>query len=335
MLSICTTVKNRSIVRCEHGELKLFPNCVDSIIRARGAIPELELIVADWESNDWPLEQWLYEKAGPIPVRIVRMSGTFSRGRGLNAAAAAAHGEFLFFLDADALVSEAVLQSGISAMQEGKAYFPILYSFNEPEHLSGYWRESGFGHCMIKKDVFGRTGGWPEYKSWGLEDDHFWAKVNELCPVVRETVEGFYHQWHPEEIDFKNQFGEETDAIRDVRARAEQQTLEVQAVRRLRGMLSDASCLILVDEDRTDIKDGLNCRVFPFLERDGRYWGPPTDDAQAIRELERMRESGAELIAFPWVSKWWLEHYQDFVPHLERTAQCLEKSELLSVYRLH
>ena len=133
MLSICTTVKNRSIVRCEHGELKLFPNCVDSIIRARGAIPELELIVADWESNDWPLEQWLYEAAGPVPVQIVRMSGTFSRGRGLNAAAAAAHGEFLFFLDADALVSESVLRSGISAMQEGKAYFPcLLYTSPSP-----------------------------------------------------------------------------------------------------------------------------------------------------------------------------------------------------------
>jgi len=296
---------------------------------------ELELIVADWESSDWPLDQWLCDAANPIPVRIVKMDGMFSRGRGLNAAAAAAHGEFLFFLDADALINETVLRNGTSAMREGNAYFPILYSFNESEHISGYWRESGFGHCMISKDLFGRTGGWPEYKSWGLEDDHFSAKVKELCPVVREPVEGFYHQWHPEEIDFKNQFGEETDAIRAIRARAEQRALEDTVVRRLREMLTAGSCLILVDENRTDIKDELNCRVLPFLERDGQYWGPPLDDDQAIRELERMRESGADLIAFPWIAKWWLEHYRHFVPHLERTAQCLEKSELLSVYRLH
>src|SRR5262245_31161846 len=98
MLSICTTVKNRSIVRAGGRELRLFPNCVDSIVRARGAVLELELVVADWESDDWPLERWLDAAADPIPVRIVTLSGTFSRGRGLNAAAAAARGEFLFFV---------------------------------------------------------------------------------------------------------------------------------------------------------------------------------------------------------------------------------------------
>jgi len=334
MLSICTTIKNRSIVRTGIRELRLFPNCVESIVRAQGAVPEIELVVADWESIDWPLEQWAHDAASPVPVQIVKMSGTFSRGRGLNAAAAASGGELLFFLDADTLISESVVRNGISVLQEGKTYFPVLYSFHEPEHASGYWRDSGFGHCMIRKDLFELTGGWPEYKSWGLEDDHFFARVKALCPVVREPVDGFYHQWHPQEIGFKNQFGEETNAIREIRAKAEQRKLELETVRLLREIVPDASCLILVDENRTDIKEELHCRVLAFLERDGEYWGPPVDDAEAIRELDRMRKSGADHIAFPWITKWWLEYYQGLVPHLERTSHRLKNSELLCVYRL-
>ena len=60
MLSICTTVKNRSRVHVEGRELLLFPNCVETIVRARGGVADgLELVVTDWESDDWPLAEWL------------------------------------------------------------------------------------------------------------------------------------------------------------------------------------------------------------------------------------------------------------------------------------
>lgn len=57
-------------------------------------------------------------------------------------------------------------------------------------------------------------------------------------------------------------------------------------------------------------------RRLPFLEKDGAPWGAPADDAQAIRELERMRAEGAEFLLFAWPSHWWLEYYQSFANYL-------------------
>src|SRR4051794_22976017 len=104
-LSICVTVKNRSRVRVADHELRLFPDCIESIARATSRQTPVELVVADWESDDWPLNEWLPQAIADTPTRLISMTGTFSRGRGLNAAARASDGALLFFLDADMLVS--------------------------------------------------------------------------------------------------------------------------------------------------------------------------------------------------------------------------------------
>src|SRR5689334_1052682 len=130
MLSICITVKNRSVVCAADQELRLLPNCVASIAQSRIDNMPMELVVADWESNDWPLGEWLDHAANPLSARVVTMYGTFSRGRGLNAAAKAARGDILFFLDADVLVSEFVLLRAAEIARQGKAYFPIVYAFD-------------------------------------------------------------------------------------------------------------------------------------------------------------------------------------------------------------
>lgn len=54
----------------------------------------------------------------------------------------------------------------------------------------------------------------------------------------------------------------------------------------------------------------------PFLEKSGRYWGPPPDDETAISELERLRSAGAEYIAFTWPAFWWLDYYVAFGEYL-------------------
>jgi glycosyltransferase involved in cell wall biosynthesis len=322
------------MVVTDRGVLRLFPNCVESIVRARKATTDLELVVADWESDDWPLEEWLTEVAYPVPVRVLTLSGTFSRGRGLNAAKSAAGGEYLFFIDSDALILESVVRRGIQIVQQRKAYFPILYSYTDPKHQNGYWRDAGFGHCMLSIEMFDDVGGWPEYNSWGREDVELSQRVAERFTIVRERTEGLFHQWHPDDIDFKNRYGEEDDAVQNIRAKAEQAKLEERVADRLRMVLRRGVPFILVDEDRTDIKAGVENRSVPFLERSGRYWGPPSDDAQAVCELERLRRDGAEFIVFPWLACWWLQHYHAFAKHLEKTALCVVNDELMTIYDL-
>ncbi|MHC4888425.1 MAG: TylF/MycF/NovP-related O-methyltransferase, partial [Planctomycetota bacterium] len=60
----------------------------------------------------------------------------------------------------------------------------------------------------------------------------------------------------------------------------------------------------------------------PFLERDGRYWGQPPDDATAMYELERMRKTGADFIAFACSGIWWLDHYAGFHHYLRSNFPC-------------
>ncbi len=71
--------------------------------------------------------------------------------------------------------------------------------------------------------------------------------------------------------------------------------------------------LILVDEDEWATDEIIaGRRRIPFLERDGMYWGPPPDDDTALRELERLRRSGAGFIVFGWQAFWWLDYYSCF-----------------------
>lgn len=90
---------------------------------------------------------------------------------------------------------------------------------------------------------------------------------------------------------------------------------------------------VLVDEEQ--IRSELpHTRVFPFLERNGQYWGPPADDRAAIEELKRLRAAGAKYIAFIWSTFWWLEHYRPFVDHLHSNFRCVHDNECSRIFDL-
>jgi hypothetical protein len=84
---------------------------------------------------------------------------------------------------------------------------------------------------------------------------------------------------------------------------------------------------ILVDEER--IRDYLPAkyRAVPFLERDGVYWGPPSSDAIAIRELNRLQRAGAQFIIFAWTAFWWLDYYAGFYNHLRSNYRRLIEND--------
>ena len=57
--------------------------------------------------------------------------------------------------------------------------------------------------------------------------------------------------------------------------------------------------IILVDEGQWGFGPLVpGRRVVPFTEHEGQYWGPPLDDETAIREVERLRRSGATFMIF-------------------------------------
>jgi FkbM family methyltransferase len=72
----------------------------------------------------------------------------------------------------------------------------------------------------------------------------------------------------------------------------------------------------------------------PFLERQGQYFGPPADDAQAIGELGRLRAAGATHFALLWPAFWFFDAYPLFEQHLRREHRSVLESASAVVFEL-
>jgi glycosyltransferase involved in cell wall biosynthesis len=322
-------VKNRSrLVVADGLELQLFPNCVRSIVACTAAIPDVELVVSDWGSDDWPLDDWLPAAAGAMPVTVVPVEGNFSRGRGLNVAAHAARHDRLLFLDADVLACEALFRRSIELTATNTAYFPILFSFSDPQHSSGWWRKAGYGICALPRHLLQQAGGWPEYTTWGKEDGHLFQAVSRAANVVRERLDGFYHQWHPDDREWKNRYGTGKSAWEEEKERFAEMKRQIEAA------VPPDTAFILVDDQHWGRDFGRGPLARPFLERDGEYWGHPPDDRTAILELERMRAEGAKYIAFCMPTFWWLEHYPGLDAYLRANFDLSHTSDDVRVFCL-
>jgi len=102
----------------------------------------------------------------------------------------------------------------------------------------------------------------------------------------------------------------------------------------LQALIPEQDPFILVDQNVAGDQLGRNGRAIPFLERDGQYFGPPADDATAIREVERLRKSNAAFIAFIWPAFWWLQHYQTFQNHLRASYRCVLENDRMVLFDL-
>ena len=125
----------------------------------------------------------------------------------------------------------------------------------------------------------------------------------------------------------------------DPRAQLARHAADLAALDRAAGELAECvpprESLILVDDAQWIAGEIAGPRpTFPFLERDGRYWGRPPDDATAIHELERLRGAGARFVVFGWPAFWWLDHYAAFHRHLRERFRCVLRNERLVVFDL-
>jgi glycosyltransferase involved in cell wall biosynthesis len=106
-----------------------------------------------------------------------------------------------------------------------------------------------------------------------------------------------------------------------------------RAADELEKLIPPGEMFILVDGGEWgDIVAGR--RILPFLKRGGEYWGPPPDDATAIRELGLLRRAGARYIAFGWPAFWWLDYYADLARHLRAHFRCALDNDRLVAFDL-
>lgn len=203
-LSVCISLKNRSCVLHDGGFLPLFPNCVESLVEAAQATGlEVELVVADFGSNDARLEDWIDDLAGDLQVRVVPVEGGFSRGKGLNHAVAQARASRLLLSDADVLIDADALTRAIELIDQGKAWFPVFRCY-DVQDSPAFWLDDGYGIAGMHRRLYDISEGVPEFESWGGEDNVFFSCVSKHTSVVRERWSGLRHQWHPESCRHTN-----------------------------------------------------------------------------------------------------------------------------------
>ena len=106
------------------------------------------------------------------------------------------------------------------------------------------------------------------------------------------------------------------------------------AIEEIARLIPVQDSFILVDQDQWGPKIFANRHAIPFRERNGKYWGCPPDKDIAIRELERLRQAGANFIVFGWPAFWWLDYYVGFRGYLSAKFRCVLKISRLVVFDL-
>lgn len=75
-------------------------------------------------------------------------------------------------------------------------------------------------------------------------------------------------------------------------------------------------------------------KITPCVERKGRYWASPADDAGAVKEVRRLVAAGAEYIVFVWTSFWSLEYFHSLNSILGRKFSCAYQNERAILFDL-
>jgi hypothetical protein len=96
-----------------------------------------------------------------------------------------------------------------------------------------------------------------------------------------------------------------------------------------------ASKLIIVDNGYWNSGAIASGRITtPFLEREGKYWGPPDTSTTARRELLKLRERGFEYFLIGWPAYWWFDCYSEFVGFIDSSFEKIFANERVTAWRL-
>jgi hypothetical protein len=106
------------------------------------------------------------------------------------------------------------------------------------------------------------------------------------------------------------------------------------AVRELAEAIPPGKEFILVDDNQLGSDLTGERRGIPFMEHNGVYWGNPENDCEAIRELDRLRQAGANFIVFAWSAFWWRSCYRGLQRYLRSRFRCVLENDRLLVFDL-
>ena len=182
----------------------IFLNTIKAIVDNSKPEDDIEIVITDWKSTDWPLNDWVHDYIGHIPTKIISINEDgFNRGIGLNIAAENSSGNILFFNDADIMVDRPTLDMALNL--NDKALFPRVRMTTSYDKLI-YRRDRrwlrGFGVAIVFREWWERAGKyksfWYNIDNWGGEDNQFFDDIKSLnIQIERPEMDNLIHQWHP------------------------------------------------------------------------------------------------------------------------------------------
>jgi len=187
--------------------LNLLPKCLMSLVSIKQPEDRWRVIIVDYSSTDVNVEL-IAESilSGKVEYIVKTLKEPFSRGSGLHLAAEIAKekgDDSLFFCDADMYFTHHyIFERAREFLKEGMVYYPICFSFTQPDHMKGYWRDSGYGMMFIETKKYFQTKRWQHNISWGEEDNDMFRNFKN-DEIIRSQGIGYFHQWHPNSIVFK------------------------------------------------------------------------------------------------------------------------------------
>jgi glycosyltransferase involved in cell wall biosynthesis len=100
------------------------------------------------------------------------------------------------------------------------------------------------------------------------------------------------------------------------------------------ALVPDGARFVLIDNDEfgDDLVSGR--QAVPLVQREGRSWGPPPDDATAVQELEKLHRAGVNYVLIAWPAFWWLDYYGGLREHLQSGYTCVISNSRLVGYVL-
>lgn len=190
--------------------LLLLPVMIRSLLQQKKESDDWVLIVVDYKSTDVNMKDMMEKECGdkiPWHLETVEDYAYFDRGGGLQKGAEIAEKKYsadaVFFCDADLeFRSREVFEAMYKSLEAEKFFYPIFFSFSLADHSKGLWRDTSFGNfaCLLKE--YKKTEGWYHNISWGWED----RALSDSIPLEkkdRQRYDGFFHQWHPLQWDFR------------------------------------------------------------------------------------------------------------------------------------
>lgn len=190
--------------------LHLMPNMLRSLVALKKPEDDWVIVVVDYKSTDVDMQAMMEREVGatmPWHLEVVEDYPFFDRGGGLDKAAKIAEQKFqadgVFFCDADlAFQRREVVDAALQSMAKGHYFYPVFWSFSAANHGIGLWRDTSFGNFACRLQDYKKTEGWYHNISWGWEDRALADSIPKH-KIDRAAFEGFLHQWHPMQWEFR------------------------------------------------------------------------------------------------------------------------------------